>query len=506
MDKATKKRVKALHEYEKEFGLIKQIDELLSWDQYTILPNKAALQRAEQLTYLSEIEYKKSHNKNYSIFIDKLHSTKRIFSKLPRREKAIVQFRAKEIKRDKNIPLWLANKSTKESANGYLAWVKAKKENDFSIFKPHLKNLINISKQYAKYRRADSYSDAILNYEDEGSVKDLDVVFSELKDGLLDIISNIKSTKRYNESRNSLAGYSYNITHQKALAAVLCEYVGMDSTRSVCADTVHPFQTSISLDDKRMAIAYKEDNLMFCVGSVIHEFGHLLYELGIDKKYANTCLSEVSSMSLHESQSRLWENHIGLSKEFWKSFFPVVKQHFPKLHKVSEIDFYRSINTVSSSNLIRIESDELHYALHIIIRYEIERDLLSGKLSVNNLQKVWNQKYKDYFGIVPNNDSEGVLQDVHWSEGMFGYFPSYTIGDIYSTMFWKEMVSDQPEIINEICNGQFKNVHSWLNKNIHKHGATVSAKTLVKKVCKKNIDVQCHLTYLRDKYYELYDV
>ena len=209
-------------------------------------------------------------------------------------------------------------------------------------------------------------------------------------------------------------------------------------------------------------------------------------------------------MSLHESQSRLWENHIGMSSVFWEGFFSTVQKHFTSLKDMSYEEWYRTINKINGS-MIRLESDELHYALHIIIRYEIERDLLNGKLSVDNLQETWNRKYHEAFGAVPKDDIEGVLQDVHWSEGMFGYFPSYTIGDIYSSMFYEKMSIDNPKINNEISNGKFNTIHSWLTENIHKHSTSLPTKTLLQNVCGKKIDIQCHLTYLKNKYYSLYE-
>ena len=244
--------IKVLLEYEKKLSLINQIGSLLSWDQYTLLPEKAVKQRADQLEYLEQLSYAISHNPKYISFISQAQPKLR---NLPAMERTIFQYRFKEIERGKNISLDLTERYVKASCNGYLAWMKAVKNNNFSIFKPHLESLVSISQEFAKQRGEDAYISAILDYEDDAALKELDAVFAELKAGLIEIISKVKESKTYTNQQNCPNG-QFNIAEQGKLATALCKYIGMDGTRTVCANTVHPFQSSISQDDKRIAIAY----------------------------------------------------------------------------------------------------------------------------------------------------------------------------------------------------------------------------------------------------------
>lgn len=506
MHKITKKRLQKLRDAERELCLLNDISSVLQWDQYTIMPAKAAAQRAEQLAYISSIEYEKNHSKDFADLINKLHSP-RILKTLPRRERTIVQKRFAERKKYESITAKIIQDEERAQVEGYSLWIKARTENKPELFLPALKKHIRLAQKRASLMGKDSYEALLYDYEgDSITVSELDSLLNDLKEEVISILGKIKSTKEYKFYKNPLTGLTFDIKGQKAVCKRTLDLMGIDEKRSAVCSTIHPFMSALSFDDKRIATSYRENDLMWGIGSLMHEAGHCMYELGFDKSLENTCLHDAASMAMHESQSRLWENQVGLSSDFWQFYYQYLVKHFPRLSKITSMQFYRVINTVRPS-VIRLESDELHYCLHIIIRYEIERDLVSGKLKVDNIFEEWDKKHVEYFGMKPPPIAEkGLLQDVHWAEGMFGYFPTYVLGNIYSGMIWNRLLTERPETPMNLKAGNLRPIAEWLRIKIHKHGATYSPDLLLKKVCKEDITPKHYLDYLKNKYYNLYEL
>jgi carboxypeptidase Taq len=283
--------------------------------------------------------------------------------------------------------------------------------------------------------------------------------------------------------------------------------MGLHSDRSRLDVSTHPFTTSMGNDDVRITTSYNRPIPLFSFYSTIHEAGHALYELDMPKgEFKNTVISDSPSLGLHESQSRFWENMIGRSREFWKFFYPVFKKINPD--QFNHIDFeewYHIVNQVKPS-LIRVEADELTYCLHVILRFEIEIELIDEVIKVTELPQVWYEKMDKMLGVTPKNDVEGVLQDMHWSSGNFGYFPTYAIGSIYSAQIYNKLAEERPQTLDEIVRADFKNIVSWLNAKIHQHGRKMMANQIIKNACGEGLNSKVFVNYLKNKYYDLYNI
>ena len=278
-----------------------------------------------------------------------------------------------------------------------------------------------------------------------------------------------------------------------------------EDKRYYVAESVHPFTTRISFDDVRLTTAVRKGLPLFSFTGAAHEAGHALYELGIHEKLKHTGLRDAPSFGLHESQSRLWENQIMRGEEYWKHFYPKYQKTFPKLKKIKFQDFFFAMNQVKPS-LIRIECDELTYCLHVIIRYEIEKQIFNKQVKVKakDLKTLWNNKYHEYLGVTPKHDTEGILQDVHWVEGMFGYFPTYAIGTLYSAMLFDQMHKDISNLDQQLRRGKVESVRKWLKKHVHKYGREMTSEQIVFKATGKHLSAKPFLKYLEKKYSNLY--
>jgi carboxypeptidase Taq len=271
-------------------------------------------------------------------------------------------------------------------------------------------------------------------------------------------------------------------------------------------ESTHPFASGFHPHDVRLTTRFKENDIFYSLGSTIHETGHGLYEQGLPAEHFGTPLGESVSLGIHESQSRMWENLIGKRKAFWKHFYPKLQKEFPAPFKKLSLDeFYKIINRVNPS-LIRTESDEVTYNLHVILRFEIEKDMIEGTIKLEDLPKIWKAKMKEYLGVDVPNDTLGVLQDVHWSTGGIGYFPTYSLGNLYSGQFYTQMKKDIPEVEQKISKGDFQEILEWLRKNIHRQGKTYRAKDLVKKVTGETLSEKHWSDYIRKKYSEIYSL
>lgn len=381
-------------------------------------------------------------------------------------------------------------------------WHLAKQEDDFSSFAPYLEKIVWYNRRFASLKHPEMKPyDALLGEYEEGlTMETLDVFFEELRKVILPLITRIQHVPQIDDS---FLYQEYPVETQRKFSDYLMEVMGIPRSRCAIAETEHPYTTEFNNHDVRITTHYEDHNLVSSMYSVIHEGGHALYELGADDCYNYTLLSGGVSMGIHESQSRFYENIIGRSRAFVKAVFPKIKEFFPEQLKfVSAEEFYRAINKAQPS-LIRTEADELTYCLHIMIRYEIEKQLIEGSLRVSDVPKMWKKLYKDYLGVTVPNDREGCLQDSHWAGGSIGYFPSYALGSAYGAQYLKEMEKDIGDVYALVEQGNLEPITRWLRLRIHQFASFKKPGELFESVCGK-FDARYYGAYLKKKYGELY--
>ncbi len=454
-----------LKDYLKKLEYINSTIALLDWDVMVNMPEKAEKYRSEMLGYLSGEYYKMTTSEKLKQLIEHFKAN----DDLDEITKSSIDKIEKEYNKTKKIPEEQYKHYKIAASLSYSAWEEAKKKSDFSIFAPHLEKMVEYNKKFAKYWgfEQNSYNALLDIYEPSITTEKLDVVFGELRLAIVDLLKKINASN-VSVDTEYFKKYCPKEAQQKFGKLVL-DKMGYDYKKSGRIDeSTHPFTTNFGNKDVRITTNYDENDLRKALYSTIHEGGHAIYEQNIPDDLQGTMLAEGASMAIHESQSRFYENLIGKSKEFWTYFYPIAQNEFNNFQGVSFDDFYRGLNEVKPS-LIRIDADELTYSLHIIIRYEIEKMLFNDDLEVKDIPYIWNKKYEEYLGVKPKNDSEGVLQDMHWSDGSFGYFPSYALGNLYGAQFLNKMKKDILDLDEQIEEGNLKVVHEWLKNNIHKH-------------------------------------
>ena len=383
-------------------------------------------------------------------------------------------------------------------------WEKAKKADDFSIFQPYLEKIISYQKKFAGYYNPNIPAyDALLNEYEEGMTMDvLDVFFAQLRSAIVPLVEKIRSREM---KTFAFEQCSYPADVQKKFSDFLMEVMQLDRNYCGIAESEHPFTMNFNSKDVRITTHYYEDNFLSSMFSVVHEGGHALYELGAEEKYDHTLLSGGTSMGIHESQSRFYENLIGRSRAFASYVLPKLKELFPQQMGETDLDsFYHAINRVEPS-LIRIEADELTYCLHIMVRYEIEKQLIGGTLEVKDVPAVWNRLYEEYLGVQVPSDAKGCLQDVHWSFGNLGYFPSYALGSAYGAQMIAVMQQELGDVFADVEKGDLSRVTGWLREHIHKHASFKKPGQVFEDACGK-FDAKFYTDYLTKKYTELYNL
>ena len=337
------------------------------------------------------------------------------------------------------------------------------------------------------------------------TVETLKKEFAYLKPQITEILEKITSSDVYR--RQQAFDMKFDVEKQKRICDFVVKKMNLPKRRSRLDVSTHPFTTSMGDDDVRITTNYERKNPLFSFFSTVHEAGHALYELGLPRdEFKDTVISDAPSLGLHESQSRFWENMIARNKHFWNYFYSEFQKIAPEKLKGMDIEtWYRYVNQVWPS-FIRVEADELTYCLHVILRFELELALIDGEIKVSELPMCWNEKMAEMLGITPKNDKEGVLQDMHWSGGSFGYFPTYVIGTIYASQLFKQLSQGNSSLTEEIEQGNFINILSWLRKNVHQYGRLMTADEIIKKTCGDGLNSKVFVSYLKDKYYPLYDV
>jgi carboxypeptidase Taq len=493
-----------------EIQRINSAASLLSWDQETYMPAGGGEARAEQISTLQGIAHQKLVSPEIegllAAWIDpetgEIRDSPGEAWDEPSR--SLLREVWRDYSRAKKLPSDFVIKLSRECSLAQQVWAEAKENQSFSQFLPNLRTVLSLKREEAEYLgyRDSPYNALLDEYEPGSTIKELRPLFAQIKGRLVPLLKKIQESSV--QIDDTLLFHTFDQARQLEFGRMVLIAMGYDFERGRLDLSAHPFTTSFHPTDVRVTTRVHEHDLQSCLFSCIHEGGHGLYDQGLDPRYFGTPLGDSVSLGIHESQSRMWENCVGRSRPFWRFFYPMLQQTFH--HQLRALDgeqFYAAINRVKPS-LIRVEADELTYNLHIMLRFEIEQDLIEGKTRPEDLPRIWNQKMEEYLGIVPSNDAEGVLQDVHWSFGAFGYFPTYTLGNLYSVQFYEQAKLEIPHLEDEIAAGQLMVLQRWLGQKIHRWGRMFTPDHLSRRVTGKSLDPEPFLSYVEKKYGELY--
>ena len=473
---------------------------VMSYDSETAAPELAAEGRGEALGTLSEVEYQLTAGPETGLLLEALEQHK---EQLTTQQAAQLRVLKKQYDMYSKVPAAEVVEYTKLLNKSAVVWRKAKNENDFAAFAPYLEQLVETSKRFAGYFAPDKHPyDAWLDqYEPGMTRKELDGFFALLRSRIVPLLHRIQ-TEGQAPDISWLQQY-WPREGQEKLSAKVMEIMGLNNGRCTLGETEHPFTTGFSRDDVRITTHYYDEDFTFSLFSVVHEGGHALYEMGVSPRLARTSLSGGASMGIHESQSRFYENLIGRSRAFAGVIWPVVRECFPaQTENVTEEQFWRTINRVEPS-LIRTEADELTYCLHIMVRYELEKQLFDGTMQVKDLPAAWNRLMEEYLGVQVPDDTRGVLQDTHWSGGSFGYFPSYALGSAYGAQMMASMRKDL-DVDALVAQGSLQPVTDWLGEKIHQYGEEHTPDWLLQNACGAAFDPAFYVKYLEEKYTMVY--
>ncbi|CAD7696728.1 unnamed protein product [Ostreobium quekettii] len=503
-----RKKYEALCDRLREISRLKEVSRVLQWDQSICLPRGGGEARGKQLAAVAGIVHEKETSQEVGDLISELMEVS--LEGLNDFERAVV--------RDAHIEWDRGNRLTKELAMARIEranqaaqkWLEAKEKNDFMIFAPSLQEMVEISKEVAATVApgTDPYTVMVDEYERGMTAQRLGEIFRDIKEFLLALLSNNGekgiSQQRRQRREIGVSNFSgnYDVEQQEQLCRKLIDFLGFWPENGRL-DVAHAATTyTLSSSDVRLVTKIASNNFSEALLATMHECGHAFYDLGLNKDYQGLPVSKPLSTGMHESQALIWEYLVGKSHEFCTWFWPMAKEFFPELQTKTADDFYRYLNTVHPSP-IRVNADEVTYPLHIILRYEIERDLFAGTIHADEVPKVWNEKMQDYLGVLPKDDNEGCLQDVHWSYGCFGYFPAYALGAMYSVQLFEAAQRDVLDLKGYFRDGQFKALLDWLGKNIHSWGSLfASADLLLEEATGNPLNLQVYKAYLARKYEE----
>jgi carboxypeptidase Taq len=472
---------------------------VLAWDRQTHMPAGGVGGRAEQLATLSRLAHEMLASPETGDLLA------RVGERAPDSdEAAFLRLARREYERASRLPARLVAEISRTTALAERAWIQARESSEWSLFAPHVERVLALKREEASYLDGEHPYDAMLDRYDPGtSTHRLRSMFDALKAGIVPLVREVSA--RLGEDRTApLRGY-FEEASQEAFGRDVISSFGYDWSRGRQDRAVHPFCIDFGgPGDVRITTRIDPARLSVGLFGTCHEAGHALYEQGVDPSYSRTPLASGVSMGVHESQSRLWENLVARSRPFWSHFHPRLREVFPSVPGDLET-LYRAVNDVRPSE-IRTEADELTYDLHILLRFELELALFEDGLAVADLPKAWNAKMEEYLGIVPENDALGVLQDTHWAVGLFGYFPSYTVGNVLSVQLFEAAVAGRPEILPEMERGEFGTLLGWLRENVHRHGKKYEPDDLIERATGNAPDTAPYLRYLQTKFGELYSI
>jgi len=500
-------------EHEQNFQLLKTLlneisdinraTSLLGWDQQTYMPPGGAENRGHQLSTLQQIAHSKLISDEMGRLLEELAPFAAQLDPASF-EACLIRVARRDYEKATKVPLEWVAEFVMATTIAHEAWAKARQENNFAEFRPHLERLLELAHRYASFFAPYDhvYDPQMDNFEPGLKTKDVQAIFDALRPQQVKLIQQIASRPQVD---NSFMFLPYDEQKQWDFGVEVITKMGFDWKRGRQDKTVHPFTTSFGLGDVRITTRVYPNYLAPALFGTLHEAGHAMYEMGSDPQLDRTPLLGGASSGIHESQSRMWENLVGRSYPFWQHFFPRLRGIFPaQLGNLTLDDFYKGINQVKPS-FIRVEADEATYNLHIMLRMELEIALMEEKVSVKDLPEAWNSRFEEYLGLTPPNDAQGVLQDVHWSGGMMGYFPSYALGNLIASQLWERIMVDIPNITEQIRAGEFAPWLSWLREKVHRHGSKFEPQDLIQTVTGSKIDPAPYMRYLETKYRQIYD-
>ncbi len=476
---------------------------VLSWDQATYMPKGGAAARARQGATLSRLAHEKFTDPALGKLLDALEPHE---AALPYAadDAGLIRVVRRDYRKAVRVPPKFVARWSEMGSASYDAWTRARPANDFATMRPYLEKALDFSRKYADYLGPyEHIADPLIDGPDEGmTVASVRALFQELRAELVPIVRAISEQEPASDA--ALHG-KFPEQPQLDFAVAVVKRFGYDFDRGRLDKTHHPFCSRLNTGDVRITTRVKENDIGDCLFSVLHEAGHAMYEQDVDARYDGTPLGSGTSAGVHESQSRLWENVVGRSRGFWEYFYPKLRDAFPgELKKVPLETFYRAINRVERS-LIRTDADEVTYNLHVTLRFDLELDLLEGRLKVKDIPQAWRARFKADFGIEPPDDRDGCLQDVHWYGGSVGGgFQGYTIGNILSSQFYAAALKTHPEVNEEMARGEFAALHGWLKQRLYRHGRKFTPDEIVKRATGKPMTIAPYIAYLRGKYGELY--
>jgi carboxypeptidase Taq len=478
---------------------LKSASALMNWDQEVFLPSKANELRGQQIATLTGLTHDIFTTKEFGYLLNNLEQD----TTLDQYEKANVALTLKDYNREKKYSTAFVIELSKTTSEAYFAWVAARKNNSFQDYAPQLQKLVDLKRKEAELLGYELHPyNAMLDlYEPGLTVNQTTALFESIKLPLREIIA---ATQKHEAPLNNFMFQKFSKQEQLDLGEKILKNIGYDFEAGRQDESIHPFSISMGSVDARITTHVNENNFYPMMWSSLHEAGHGMYEQGLPMEQYGLPLGEAISLGIHESQSRLWENNVGRSKAFWQHHFDILLNTFPtQFNNQNATSFYKSCNIVKPS-LIRIEADELTYHFHIIIRFEIEKALMEGSIEVIDIPKLWKEKYAAYLDIDVPDDINGCLQDIHWSHGSFGYFPTYSFGSLYAAQFYAYAAKAIPNLENKIANGEFKELLAWLRTNIHQYGRLYSADELCNKIGGESLNAKYFIDYATLKFTDVY--
>jgi len=482
------------------------ISSLLEWDQETYMPPDGALNRAEQLKTLAGIVHKERTSKKFAKALEKLIDLKTgtiSVNSLSVPQQASLKEWRRDFLHDTALPNKFVKDFAKLASQSQLVWREAKKEDAFKRFAPFLEKIVAMNRKKAEYLGYKEHPyDALLDiYEPEATTAEVGQLFTHLREAITALLKKITSAKQVDDS---IIKGDFPQDKQIALGEKLLAAMGYDLKKGRLDISTHPFSSSSHPSDSRVTTRIYPESPINNISVILHEGGHGLYEMGLPEEHYGSPLGEAISLGVHESQSRWWETRIGQSKAFWTYFLPIMQEMFKgKFDNVSVDAVYKAVNKVEPS-FIRVDADEVTYPLHVILRFELEKALIEGSLKVRELPEAWNGKMQELLGITPKTNAQGVLQDVHWSMGAMGYFPTYTLGNMYAGQMFETFAQAHPDWEKRVASGDMLFIKEWLAKNVYHHGRRYTPKELIQAVTGKSFTAQPYIEYLNKKYREIY--
>jgi carboxypeptidase Taq len=486
-----------------EFFDLQAAAALLSWDQNTYMPPGGAEARSMQLSTLSRLAHEHFISDEFS---DALSQAEEATADEPpdSDDFCIAKRMRREYDKQRRVPTDWVGEHSRVTTMAFQAWQDARKRSDFDSFRPHLARVIELKKEYSSFFAPyDHIYDPLLDdYEPGMKTADVQAVFSTLRPKQTELIRAIADRGR--QVDDSILHADYEEDKQWAFGLSVIKDFGFDFERGRQDKSAHPFTTGFGIGDVRITTRIQPAFFNDCFFSTLHEGGHAMYAQGVSPNLDRTPLIDGASLAIHESQSRMWENLVGRSLPFWRHYYPLLQATFPaQLEGVSMEDFHRAVNKVQPS-FIRTEADEATYNLHVMLRFELELSLIQDELDLSELPEIWNEKMREYLGITPPNDAQGVLQDIHWSSGLVGYFSTYALGNLIASQLWEKILADIPDIGEQIEQAHFGDLLGWLRRTIHQHGAKFEPMDLLKRAVGSGLDSAPYMRYLEGKYSAIY--